>query len=86
MIVGEHSISKMKFIDREDTINSILRVMNERWLTDRQIGPIGCNDKTYNPLIGVHAVSGGGKSYLIDELVRWGWSKGKSIYSRSIRL
>jgi hypothetical protein len=60
--VGEPPKKRLRFIDRENVIASILRHFECRWNEEL------LNDKSTNPLVGVHSVPGGGKSYLLDVL------------------
>ena len=78
MIVGESIDMKLKFVDRESTIEIIAKEIQAHWIRG-EIPGNDLSDKSSNHLIGIHAVSGGGKSYMIDELLRLDWLDGKSI-------
>ena len=62
-VVGEPKMKKLPFVDREETIAEMLSCLERKW----QMSDL--RDKSVNPLYGFHAVSGGGKSYLIDEFM-----------------
>ena len=62
-VMGELPAMKLPFVDRNSTIAAMLQHLEEKWdLSERQ----ALIDKSANPLYGFHAISGGGKSYLID--------------------
>ncbi len=60
--VGEATEDLLPFIDRDDEVSKILKHLETRW------NKKDLSDKRTNPLIGVHSVPGGGKSYLLDKL------------------
>lgn len=63
---------RFPLIERENVIGETLGMMEARW--EKSL----FDDKRYNPLIGFHSVSGGGKSYLVDELVGLNLKDGKN--------
>ena len=69
-IVGERR-KKLPFTDREVTMRSLCSVLPPRWeeLLD--------TEKADHPLHGLHAVPGGGKSFLVDSFMNMDLSKGK---------
>lgn len=55
------------FVDREESVSAIFQALFRRWAQiDKNPFKV---DKSESPLIGCQAVSGGGKSTLIDQLV-----------------
>ncbi len=75
LVVGEPATKKLPFVDREEQIAEIMKKFETQWIELAGNLPGESADKSINPLIGFHAVPGGGKSYLIDELVSFDCQK-----------
>jgi hypothetical protein len=66
MIVGEEEGDY--FIDREDVVSSTFKILSDDWKALESYG--NEPDKRFNPLHGYYFVSGGGKSFFIDNFFR----------------
>ena len=67
-MVGER-FNPFPFVERESTVRELCGVLRHRW-TDLQSA-----DKSEHPLHGFHAISGGGKSFFIDNFMHLDFSQ-----------